>query len=200
LKKFVPILILSLLLISIVGCLAQTDKDKDLTPYLKSIKNYSTDMDMTIQNDKQKLKYEAKQFYSEGLGYRLELNKERVFIYTDDKISVADLISGQKYAIDNTSDDVYKISFLNEFIKLINVNGKTDYTFKKIDGQRYEILTTSMAENNRNIDRLVLYVNQKEKSPRALVIYDVKGNEKIIIKYRNFKNEKHIDKSLFNVN
>ncbi len=199
-KKFVPILFLSLLLILFVGCIAQNDKNEDLTPYLKSIKNYSTDMDMTIQNDKQKLKYEAKQFYSQGLGYRLELNKERVFIYTDDKISVSDSISGQKYSIDSTSDDVYKISFLNEFIKLLNVDGKTNYTFKKINGENYELLTASMAENNRNIDRLVLYVNQKEKSPRALVIYDAKGNEKIIIKYSNFKNERHIDKSLFNVN
>jgi outer membrane lipoprotein-sorting protein len=44
-----------------------------------------------------------------------------------------------------------------------------------------------------------LYVNQKEKSPRALVVYDAKGNEKIVIKYRDFKKET-IDKSLFNVN
>ncbi len=199
-KKFVLILIISILLITISGCIFNNKRTEDITPYLRNIKSYSTDMDMTIQNDKQKLNYVCKQFYAKGLGSRLELNKERVLIYTDDKIYVSDLISGQKYTMDKSSDDIYKISLLNEFIKLLNVNGKTDYTFKEIDGARYELLTTSMPENNRNIDRLVLYVNQKEKSPRALVVYDTKGNEKIRIKYRNFNKETNIDKSLFNVN
>ncbi|WP_026883733.1 germination lipoprotein GerS-related protein [Clostridium akagii] len=198
-KKFFLVLITSVLLVFISGCTYQKETDKDLTPYLKNIKSYSTDMDMTIQNDKQKLNYAGKQFYVQDLGSRLELNKERVFIYTDDKIYVSDLIGGQKYTTVKSSGDVYKISFFNEFIKLLNTNGKTNYEFKEIDGDKYELITTSMAENNRNINRLVLYVNQKEKLPRALVIYDAKGNEKIIIKYKNFKNET-IDKNLFNIN
>lgn len=199
-KKIVLALIIPILLVAVTGCMPQDEKTKDVVPYLRNIKSYSTDMDMTIKNDKQKLNYLGKQFYAQGLGYRLELNKERVFIYTDDKVYVSDLINGQKYTTENGSGNMYKISFLNEFVKLLYANGEINYTFKEIDGQIYELVTTSIAENNRNMDRLVLYVNQKEKEPRGLVVYDAKGNEKIAIKYRNFKINTGIDKSLFNAN
>jgi outer membrane lipoprotein-sorting protein len=190
----------SLLIIIIGGCSTQKEKTKDLTPYFKNLKNYSLDMDMTVQNDKQKINYEGKQIYSSSLGYRLELNKERVLIYKNNKIYVSDLVNGQNYIKDDSMDDIYRISFVEEFIKLLYTKGEKDISFKDIAGGKYEIINVSMPNNNRNLSRGALYVNLQEKAPRVLVLYDTKGNQKIIIKYSNFNSEVNIDKKLFNTN
>ena len=79
-KKILLIFAFFVLIISVTGCESKNRGEKDTITYLKNLKSYSTDMNMEVKNDKQKLNYSGRQIYSLGLGYRLELNNERVLI------------------------------------------------------------------------------------------------------------------------
>lgn len=199
-KLIFALIMISLMAVVAVGCNARGEKTKDLTPYFKNLKNYSVDVSITVQNDKQKIDYTGKQIYSLNLGYRFELNKERVLIYKNNKIYVSDLINGQKYTKDDSTDDIYKMSFIEEFIKLSYSKDDKDISFKDINGDKYEVINVSIPNNNRNIRKGSLYVNIKEKAPRTLALYDADGAPKIIIKYENFNSQVNIDKKAFNIN
>lgn len=199
-KLIFALIMISLMAVVAVGCNARREKTKDLTSYFKNLKNYSVDVSITVQNDKQKIDYTGKQIYSLNLGYRFELNKERVLIYKNNKIYVSDLINGQKYTKDDSTDDIYKMSFIEEFIKLSYSKDDKDISFKDINGDKYEVINVSIPNNNRNIRKGSLYVNLKEKAPRTLALYDADGAPKIIIKYENFNSQVNIDKKAFNIN
>ncbi|WP_010234895.1 MULTISPECIES: germination lipoprotein GerS-related protein [Clostridium] len=196
-KKILLILLAFIIIFSAIGCSLKNNNKKDTLGYFKSLKSYSADMDIEVKNDKQNLNYSGRQIYSLGLGYRLELNKERVLIYKEDKIYVTDLNNGQKYVTDMNFDDVYKISFLGKFIDLLYTNETIKTSFKTIDNDQYELINTTMPDSNRNISYGVLYVSIDKKIPKKLIIYDNKGKEKVIITYKNFIPNCNVDKTLF---
>ena len=76
----------------------------DSIDYLKNLESYSCDVDINIKNKKQTIQYKGKQFYNKELGYRFELNKDRILLYTNNKIFVKDLANGVKYNKDKEFD------------------------------------------------------------------------------------------------
>lgn len=199
-KNTLLILISFIIIVAVSSCGFKDNSKKDNISYLKNLKSYSADMDIEIKNDRQNLNYSGRQIYSLGLGYRLELNKERILIYKDDKIYVTDLNNGQKYVTDMNFDDVYKISFLGEFIDLLYTNETIKTSFKTIDNDQYELINTAMPDSNRNISYGVLYIEVGKRLPKKLIIYDNKGKEKIIVTYKNFIPNYDVDKTLYNTN
>ncbi|MFT8313776.1 MAG: germination lipoprotein GerS-related protein [Clostridium sp.] len=199
-KKILLIFTFFVLIISVTGCGSKNKGEKDTITYLKNLKSYSTDMNMEVKNDKQKLNYSGRQIYSLGLGYRLELNNERVLIYREDKIYVTDLQNGQKYTTDMSFDDVYKLSFLGNFIDLLYTNENIKTSFETIDNDKYELVNTDMPDSNRNINYGVLYIEVDKKLPEKLIIYDKNGKEKLIVTYKNFIPNCNVDKTLFEFN
>lgn len=182
----------------ISGCGRGKKDAKDVVKYLKDLNSYSVYTDIEIKNDRQTINYCARQISSIGLGYRLELNKDVVMVYKDDKIYVTDLKNKKKYVTDKKFDDVYRLSFLGEFIGLLYTNENIDYSYVTKDYEEYELIKTSIPANNRNISYGVLYVKVKEKIPERLVIYDEKGNARITAVYKEFVPNTDVDKSLFN--
>ena len=184
--------------IQISGCGIREEDKHDAIGYFKALNSYSVHTDIEVKNDKQTTNYSARQIYSIGLGYRLELNKDIVMLYKDDKIYVADLKNKQKYITDKKFDDVYRLSFLGEFIGLLYTNENIDCSYITKDYEEYELIKTSIPANNRNISYGVLMVSVKQKIPMKLTIYDSNNNERIAVSYKNFKAGADVDKSLFN--
>jgi len=185
------LLTLSLLLffsfILLTSCNKKPKNINDILTFLKNMESYTTEMNMDIKNDKQTINYVAKQTYMRGGGYKLELNNNRVFIYkTDDNIYVSDKNNGRAYVQSKDFDEVFKLSFIGEYIGLLYTNEEMKYTMENINDIEYTVVNLFIPGNNKNINNALLYVNNKSMLPERLVIYDIKGKEKINITYSKF--------------
>jgi outer membrane lipoprotein-sorting protein len=188
-KKLLVLLSLLLLLSSIIltSCGEKPKDTNDITTFLKNMESYTTEMDMVVKNDKQTINYKARQSYLRGGGYKLELNKDRVFIYkTDDKIYIKDKNNGTSYTQSKDFDEVLKLCFIGEYIGLLYTNEEIKYVIKNIKDTQYTVIDLFIPGNNKNINNALLYVNTKNMIPEKLVIYDVNGKEKIEVIYTNF--------------
>ena len=188
-KRILLLLSLLLLLSSIIltSCGKKPKDTNDITNYLKNMESYTTEMNMVVKNDKQVTIYKARQAYLRGGGYKLELNKDRVFIYkTDDKIYINDKNNGTKYTQIKDFDEVLKLCFIGEYIGLLYTNEEIKYALETIKDIEYTVIDLFIPGNNKNINNALLYVNTKTMIPEKLVIYDAAGKEKIEVTYTNF--------------
>lgn len=154
--------------------------------YLKNLESYSCSFDMEISNDKQKLNYSGRQFYMKDKQYKIELGKDRVFTYKDDKIYVNDLDGNKKYSTDKDFDSVFKLSIIQEFIRLLYTDEAVKYSFKDVENVNNLLIELNLATGNRDMNKAVLYVDYTTNIPTKLIIYDYKQVQKISINYRNF--------------
>lgn len=196
------LLVLSFLLffssILLISCNKKTKNADDILTFLKNMESYTTEMNMDIKNDKQTINYKAKQTYMRGGGYKLELNSNRIFIFkTDDNIYVSDKNNGRAYVQSKDFDEVFKLSFIGEYIGLLYTNEEIKYTMKNINDIEYTVVDLFIPGNNKNINNALLYVNSKSMLPERLVIYDIKGKEKINITYSKFLPNVKIEPSEF---
>ncbi|MCB2353282.1 germination lipoprotein GerS-related protein [Clostridium estertheticum] len=202
--KKVSLLFLSLLIVLSSVLFTSCDKTpkdtNDITTFLKNMDSYTTNMNMDIKNDKQTINYKAKQSYLKGGGYKLELNKNRVFIYkSDDKIYINDKNNGRSYVQSKSFDEVLKLSFIGEYIGLLYTNEEIKYVTKTVNNIEYTVINLFIPGNNKNINNALLYVNNKSMLPEKMVIYDTSGKEKINITYTNFSANLKIEPKEFNV-
>ncbi|MCB2305258.1 hypothetical protein LGL08_02240 [Clostridium estertheticum] len=202
--KKVSLLFLSLLFVLSSVLFTSCDKTpkdtNDITTFLKNMDSYTTNMNMDIKNDKQTINYKAKQSYLKGGGYKLELNKNRVFIYkSDDKIYINDKNNGRSYVQSKSFDEVLKLSFIGEYIGLLYTNEEIKYLTKTVNNIEYTVINLFIPGNNKNINNALLYVNNKSMLPEKMIIYDTSGKEKINITYTNFIANLKIEPKEFNV-
>jgi len=182
----------------LISCNKKPKNNNDILTYLKNMESYTTDMNMDIKNDKQTINYKAKQSYLRGGGYKLELNNNRIFIYkTDDNIYISDKNNGTKYVQSKDFDEVFKLSFIGEYIGLLYTNEEIKYDIQKINNVEYSVINLFIPGNNKNIDKALLYVNSRTMLPEKLIIYDIKGIEKINITYTNFLTNVKVEPSEF---
>jgi len=151
------------------------------------MESYTTEMNMELKNDKQTINYKARQSYLRGGGYKLELNNNRVFIYkADNNIYISDKNNGTKYVQSKDFDEVLKLCFIGEYIGLLYTNEKIKYSMETINDIEYTVINLFIPGSNKNINNAMLYVNSKSMIPEKLLIYDIKGKEKIKITYTDF--------------
>jgi outer membrane lipoprotein-sorting protein len=199
-KRILLLLSLLLILSSIIltSCGEKPKDTNDITTFLKNMESYTTEMNIVVKNDKQTINYNARQSYLRGGGYKLELNKDRVFIYkTDDKIYINDKNNGTKYTQSKDFDEVLKLCFIGEYIGLLYTNEEIKYDIKNINDIEYTVIDLFIPSNNKNINNALLYVNSKNMIPQKLVIYDIRGKEKIEVTYTNFLPNVKIEASEF---
>ncbi len=200
-KKNILLLLSLLLILSSVlltSCGKKPKDTNDITTFLKNMESYTTEMNMDVKNDKQKINYKARQSYLQGGGYKLELNNDRVFIYkNDDNIYISDKNNGTKYVQSKDFDEVLKLSFIGEYIGLLYTNEEIKYVVKNINDIEYTVIDLFIPGSNKNINNALMYVNTKTMLPERLVIYDIKGKEKIEITYTKFLPNAKIEPSEF---
>ena len=199
-KSFVLLFVFfSFGLILLSGCRKKIIDPNSVTMYLKELSSYSCRADIKIKNSKDTYTYSTNQIYSKEIGTRIELGKDRVYIYLDDKIYVTDLKNNLKYLMDKNVDGIYRLSIIEEYVNLLYTNENIKYNYKNIDGQKYQTIELIIPGNNRNMSKAILYVNMKTKLPYRLYIYDSKDVERAEIAYNDFKTNIDINKSLFEV-
>ncbi|MBW9155605.1 hypothetical protein G9F71_021575 [Clostridium sp. FP2] len=200
-KKKLLVLLILLLTLSftlMTSCNKKPKNTNDLLTFLKNMESYTTEMNMDIKNDKQTINYKARQSYLRGGGYKLELNNSRVFIYkANENIYISDKNNGAKYVQSKDFDEVLKLCFIGEYIGLLYTNEEIKYSIEKINDIEYSVIDLFIPGGNKNINNALLYVNTKSMIPEKLVIYDIKGKEKINITYSNFLPNVRIEPSEF---
>lgn len=197
-----PLLITVLVLIFVVvfvSCGKRNDDTEKNIDYLKNLDSYSCNINMKIENDKQVVNYDGKQFYDKRYGYRFELEKNRLMIYKDNKILVKDLQNGLKYDTDREFDSLFKLSFIDEYIGLIYTNEVVKSSSKKINNVEYQVIHLDIPGNNKNINKAELYIDKHNSVPKYVFIYDSKGKKKIDVEYSNFKANLELGKDLFEI-
>lgn len=196
-KIFLPaILIFSI--IFLCSCRGNKDNPEKVIYFLKNIKSYSCNVEITTFNDKQRITTIAKQLYSNKHGYRFEINDERVLLYIGDKIYVEDLHNKSGYVSDKSFDLLYRLSFIGEYIGMLYTNEEIENSFKSENEIKYQIISLTIPGNNRNLDSAELYVNLENNIPKRLIIYDRNRNKKVEILYKDFIVNPKIDEEMFN--
>jgi outer membrane lipoprotein-sorting protein len=183
--------------ISFSACKKKTKEPEEIIDYLKNLKSYECRVDMYVKNDRQELKYEMKQYCDASMGYRLEIGNGRVQIYKDGKIHVDDVKNNAKYELDENFDEVFKISFVGEYIKLLYYSSDIKFSELAVDKDKYVLLELGLPGTNRNMEKAVMYIDTKSYYPSKVLIYNNKDKETVNITYRDFKADLDIDKKLF---
>ncbi|MFD3155720.1 germination lipoprotein GerS-related protein [Haloimpatiens sp. FM7330] len=189
-KVLILILIIVLCVISILyfkGKGKKTNDMNDVTNILKEIKSYTSDVDIEIVNDKQTLKYKIKQTYSKNEIYKIRLENNRVLSYEKGNIYVDDIENNRKYVINENLDSVFKLTFIEKYIKLLYTNENIKYNYKDVNGKKYVAVTLDLPGMNKNLSKGVLYIENKTQYPSKLIIYDENNKERIRITYKNLK-------------
>lgn len=193
---FSVIFLLSTLL---TGCKIAVKDPNEVMDFLKTLDSYSTSYTMEIMNDKQTISYEGKQFFDKKQGYRLEVGEDRVFIYKDDKIYVHDVKNNLNYVLNKDFDDIYKVSFIKEYIKLLYTDEDIKYEYKTVGDKKYQIIHLTIPGGSREMSRAAMYVNVKTDLPEMVLVYDEKGYERRKITYKNFEANSEVDEKLFKI-
>jgi hypothetical protein len=154
-------------------------------------------MEINIKNDKQELKYNCNQYYNKDIGYRLDVDNDRVYIYKDEIINVKDLKNGASYSLDEKFDELYHLTFIGEYINLLYCNDKIECNKEIVDGNEYYTFKLDILGNNRNLYKGNLYVDCNSLIPKQLIITNIKNEEKIKVYYSEFRSNENIDKNLF---
>lgn len=181
------------------GCKKAVKNPDEVMDFLKMLNSYSTSYTMEIINDKQTITYEGKQYFDKKLGYRLEVGEDRVSIYKDDKIYVHDVKNNLNYVLSKDFDDIYKFSFIKEYIKLLYTDEEIKYEFKNVANKKYQIIHLTIPGGSREISRAAMYVDMKTNLPEMVLVYDEKGNERRKITYKNFEANPVLDEKLFKI-
>ncbi len=91
------------------------------------------------------------------------------------------------------------MSLIEEYIALLYTNENIKYSYKNIQGQKYQLIELFIPGNNRNMSKAVLYVNIKTKIPSKIYIFDSKNQERVEVVYKDFKPNIQVNKDLFSV-
>lgn len=191
-KKLIYTLVsvIGITLIVITGLLMK-GKSKALDEYnaidtLKEIKAYKSNITIEVINDRESNQYQGVQTYKKGIGYRLDLNDNRSFIFKGDEILIKDNDNTKEYTLNKEFDEVFKYGFIGEYIGLIYTNEELEFETETINSNEYLIITTLIPGSNNNIYKGTLYYDIKNYVPKKIIIYDNKGRERVIYTYENF--------------
>jgi outer membrane lipoprotein-sorting protein len=74
------------------------------------------------------------------------------------------------------------------------------YSFKDIEGKKYQLIELIIPGGSRETSKAVMYVDLKTFLPEWISVYDEKENERIKITFKNFQANPEIKSELFKVN
>lgn len=192
-----PVIFFAFALI-LVSCKHATDKSKKSIDFIKNLKSYSCDCTITLENDRQILEYNCKQYYDKKLGGRIELDENRILTYKNEKIYVTDLKSGTKYTLDKDFDTIFRISMVGEYVRLMYTNEEVKTSVKNVDGIEYTVVEVLIPGMNRNLNKGKMYINNRDSLPERLEILNSNNRERVRITYRKFNPNVELNDKLFN--
>ena len=85
-KKLILGIMSFALIIFFSSCNKNTKNTEEIIYYLKDLNSYSCNVNISIKNSKEEIKYSGKQFYHVKYGDRLDLGEDEIIFYKQNKI------------------------------------------------------------------------------------------------------------------
>ncbi|WP_392486056.1 germination lipoprotein GerS-related protein [Haloimpatiens sp. FM7315] len=186
-KKVLGLFLILFVAINFLGCeKPKPEKEDEVLDILKNINKYTSDIDITIENSRQTVVLKGKQISKGKDDYVLKLSSGREISYKQGKINVKDSENSKKYRINEEFDNLYKMSFIQEYVKLLYTSEEINFFYKKIAGVNYLVVKLDIPYMCKNLCKSEMYLNYEDKIPYKIIIYDDKGEEKVKILFKNF--------------
>lgn len=186
-----------IIVLELCSCNEKGKNPNKAIKYLNNLKTYTCDVNIHIKNSRQEIEMECKQFYNKKYGHRLDIDKNRILLYNGNEIIVNDFNNKKRYSLDKNFDSVFKLSFVKEYINLLNTQENIKNEFISIKDKEYQIVYLDIPGNNRNIKKAKMYIDIENNFPYKIVIYNSKENEVINFVYKNFTPNCEIPKEVF---
>ena len=199
-KKLLLILMVCIPFISIILVIlfraTAEPTNEEIIKSLKEIKCYSTRVEYIIKNTRGEEREETTQYYSKDIGGRIDFGEDRSKIYKDNKVIVKDGISNKEYTMENDMDEIHSLAFLNKLLSYpIDENGIKEGQEEWGDTAYIEF-TCEVFLKNDHLDKVKIFIDKQEKTPKGAIIYDKDGKDRIRIVYRDFEKLKQLDSEL----
>ncbi len=163
---------------------------------LKNTKMYTCNVEYTFINARDNFKENTKQYYRYDKGGRIEFDDyyRRIKIYNGEEIKLQ--IAGKDYRLNKNIDSIYPLSFIENILSY-SISEPIEELNEEWGEGEYLKLNIDYGNDNRYLKTGEFYIDKNKRIPVALKVYDQFGNERILIKYNNFKYEKIISAGLF---
>ena len=204
LLKCITFFVVSVLLFVGCGNSEEVSTMEKIQNQLKNMESYECTGTLTRISNKGQNVYDIKQYYKSTGEYRLEL------LSPDD-------VAGNYTVFDGTSIFQHNPRVQGKYIKNVPQSqmrnelflgsfAKNYFQFEdvSIETASMETVTTTVLEavipgENKYTATEKLWINDETIKPVKLVIYDVEGNERYIVEYKDFEYNCDIDDSLFKI-
>ena len=197
-KKIIFLVMIPIFIIILVvlGRKVVIPTNDEIISELKNTKMYTCDVEYTFMNSRDNFRENTKQYYRYDKGGRIEFDDyyKRIKVYNDDKIKLQ--IDSEEYDLNKNLDCIYPLSFIENILSY-DISEPIEELNEEWGEGEYLKLNIDYGNNNRYLKNGEFYIDKNKKIPVVLKIYDQSGNERLLIKYSNFKNEKIISAGLF---
>lgn len=166
---------------------------------LKMMKSYTCDIDLEIKNAKQTIYEKCRQSYMNNDKYRLDIGNNRVWIFLKDKSIVKDLNNSRIYETEKDFDEIYKYTFINQYINLLFSDEEYEISSQEENGEKYMVVTLSIYGESDNLKKGALYIDEKTKLPYQLLIYNENDSQVVKVKYENFIENPKLNNDVFDL-
>ncbi|MDE4543470.1 outer membrane lipoprotein carrier protein LolA [Thermoanaerobacterium sp. R66] len=192
---FVLLLILTIFL---SGCIKKSHLDvpSNVKKTIQSLKSYTSDVEVQLNNNKNIKRYTMKQFYKNGK-YRMEIYDEsnkpdKVIVYDGNRSYVYFSKINQTF-IEDDSENIPAYSMFSSFIDNFKKAGEIK---ESEDGEFYQIDVPILNGNTFMYSESVEF-SKKDYKPVSMKIYDINGKVFAEMKYANFVYNPELDDGLF---
>lgn len=169
--------------------------NQEILENMKQFNGYKANVSYTIINTQGKYEEETTQYYSREYGTRVEFGEERVKIYKDGSINMKENNGSDQYEMAADFDSFYTLAFLNNILKDNYISIKEGQ--EEWGDIKYLEIDFNIDSKNNHISKGKVYIDKAKFAPIVLKIYDNKGEEKAIIRYKDFQILKEVDNDLF---
>ncbi|EKQ50425.1 MULTISPECIES: germination lipoprotein GerS-related protein [unclassified Clostridium] len=190
----IPILVISLVIL----CRhAITPSNEDIVKELKNTKCYSSEVEYVFKNLKSQFQENTMQYYSFDKGSRIEFqdSSNRVKVYKGGEIKVEG-DDNEDYTLDKNIDVIYPLAFIENILSNYQVDDVKEVKSEWGEGVYLQV-NIEYNSKNKHLNKAEFYIDKSKRVPVLLKILDDNDKERIVITYKNFKEEKNLSNDLF---
>ena len=170
--------------------------NEDIVNELRNTKCYSSKVHYTFKNSKSLFEENTIQYYSNNKGSRIEFldGYKRVKVYKGGEIKVEGN-DHEDYILEKDIDRIYPLAFIQNILSNPQVGEIKEV--KEEWGQGIYLKVDVDYNINKHLNKAEFYIDKNKRVPIVLKIFDDNDNERIVITYTDFKEEKILSDDLF---
>lgn len=206
-KRIFGVLFFLLFVVFAGSCTEKSEQEifYDTQKKLNNIDSYYCEVEIISIGNKEPQKYIMKQWFQKPDKYKLEIVKPdelkgKTTIFDGNRAWIYHPAIEQTWIMKNFINYEEQNMFLGYFIRNSLESETVEISSKEIDGEKHLIITTSIPGNHAYFNKKILYFNTKTMNPYLLLVYDVKEQLRIEVRYRNFEYNPKLGDELFQIN